>query len=64
MPEDHEIINREQDNPVSANSHSSKTEQTQELVNFLVSNYQEIYRFPKESGKRVVIGGGELKVYE
>jgi cyclic beta-1,2-glucan synthetase len=64
MPEDHENKIREQDFPVSGNSFSSKTEQLQELANFLVSNYQEISRFPIEHGKRTVIGGRELKVYE
>jgi len=64
MPEDHENKIREQDFPVSGNSFSSKTEQMQELANFLISNYQEISQFPLEHGKRSVIGGGELKVYE
>ena len=64
MPEDFENKTREQDFPASGNSFSSKTEQIQELVNFLVSNYQEISRFPTEPGKRTVIGGRELKTYE
>ena len=64
MPEDHENKIRELDFPVSGNSFSSKTEQMQELANFLVINYQEISKFPMELGKRTVIGGRELKVYE
>ena len=52
MPEDHENKIREQDFPISGNSFSSKTEQMQELVNFLVSNYQEISRFPTQPGKK------------
>ena len=64
MPEDHENIIREPDFPISGNSYSSKTEQMQELANFLVSNYQEISRFPTQSGKRTVLGGRELKDYE
>ena len=46
MPVDHENKIRGQDLPISGDSFSSKTEQFQELVNFLVSNYQEISRFP------------------
>jgi hypothetical protein len=64
MPEDHENKIREQDYPISGDSFSSKAEQIQELVNFLVSNYQEISRFSTRPGKRAIIGGGELKVYE
>ncbi len=64
MPEDHDNKIREQDFPISGNSFSSKTEQIQALANFLVRNYQEISQFPMEPGKRTVIGGGELKVYE
>ncbi|MFZ0533807.1 MAG: hypothetical protein WAM09_11555, partial [Anaerolineales bacterium] len=63
MPDDQDNNNREQDFPISVNSFSSKTEQMEKLVNFLVSNYQEISRFPKEPGKQPVIGGRELKVY-
>src|SRR4030066_849296 len=36
----------------------------QELVNFLVSNYQEIGQVPKDLGKNIVIGGRDLKVYK
>jgi cyclic beta-1,2-glucan synthetase len=64
MPEAFENKTREQDIPGSGNSFSSKTEQIQELVNFLVSNYQEVSRFPTEPGKRTVIGGRDLKLYE
>ena len=64
MPEDRDNKIREQDFSISGNSFSSKTEQIQELVNFLVSNYQEISRFPTEPENRIVIGGIELKVYE
>jgi hypothetical protein len=64
MPEDHDNKIREQGFPISGDPFSSKTEQLQELVNFLASNYQEINRFHTESGKRTVIGGSELKVYE
>ncbi len=64
MPEDHENKIREQGLPVSGDSLSSKTEQMQELVNFLVGNYQEISRFIVESGKSTVLGGSELTVFE
>lgn len=64
MPEDLENKIREADFPISGDSFSSKTEQMQELANFLVSNYQEISRFAREAGKRTVLGGQELKVYE
>ncbi len=63
MPEDNEDKIREQGFPISGDPFSSKTEQMQALVNFLVSSYQEISRIPKESGKRTVIGGSELKLY-
>ncbi len=64
MPGDIENKIREQAFPIPGDPFSSKTEQMQELVDFLVSNYQEISRFPKALGKRTVIGGSELKVYE
>jgi cyclic beta-1,2-glucan glucanotransferase len=64
MPVDHENQVREGDISFSESSLSSKTEQMQELVNALVSNYQEISRFPTERGKMTVMGGGELKLYE
>src|SRR4030066_2432773 len=64
MPDDQNNEIREQDIPVSGNSFSSKTEQLQELVNFLISNYQEISRFPTEPSKKALIGGRDLKVYE
>jgi cyclic beta-1,2-glucan synthetase len=64
MPDDQDNKNREQDFPVSENSYSSKTEQIEELVNFLVSNYQEISPVPMHTGKQTVIGGRDLKVYE
>jgi cyclic beta-1,2-glucan synthetase len=64
MPEDHENIIREPAFPISGNSYSSKTEQIQELANILVSNYQGISQFPTGSGKRIVLGGRELKDYE
>ena len=65
MPEDHENLIREQDYPISGNSFSSKAEQMQELVKFLVSNYQKISRFSRRSmGRGAVIGRDELKVYE
>ena len=64
MPEDPENKIRESDFPISGDSFSSKTEQMQELANFLVSNYQEISLSLTEPGKRTVIGGRELKVYE
>ena len=55
---------REPDFPGSGNSFSSKSEQMQDLVNFLVSNYQEISRVPMELDKKIVIGGHDLKVYK
>lgn len=64
MPEDHENKIREPDFPISINSYSSKTEQMQELADFLVSNYREISQIPMEHRTRTVIGGRELKVYE
>ena len=64
MPEDFENKTREQDFPAPGNSFSPKTEQIEELVNFLVSNYQEITGFPLPSGKITSIGGRELKKYE
>ncbi len=64
MPDDQNNEIQEQDIPVSGNSFSSKTEQMQELVNFLVSNYRETNRFPSEPSKKTVIGGRDLKVYE
>ncbi len=64
MSDDQENKIREPDFPGSENSFSSKTEQMQDLVNFLVSNYQEISRVPKELGKKIVIGGSDLKVYK
>jgi cyclic beta-1,2-glucan synthetase len=64
MPEDHENQAREKDLSFSGNSFSSKTEQMQELVNALVSNYQEVGRVTSEPGKNTVLGGRDLKLYE
>ncbi len=64
MPDDQDNKNREQDFPISENSYSSKTEQIEHLVNFLVSHYQEISRVPTHTGKKTVIGARDLKVYE
>src|SRR4030042_4952810 len=64
MPDEQINEIREQDIPISGNSFSSKIEQMQELVNFLISNYQEISRFPTGPSKKAVIGGRDLKVYE
>jgi cyclic beta-1,2-glucan synthetase len=64
MPDDLNNEIRDGSLPVSENLRTSKIEQLQELVNFLVSNYQEINRNPKELSKQTVIGGHNLKVYE
>ena len=63
MPDDIDHKNRDQVFPIPADSDSSKTEQMQELVNFLVSNYQEISPVRKPSGSKNILGGGELKLY-
>ena len=64
MPDDQDTKSREQDIPISEKSYSSKTEQIEDLVEFLVSNYQEISRAPTHTGELTAIGGRELKVYE
>jgi cyclic beta-1,2-glucan synthetase len=64
MPNNQDNTSREEDIPVSGNLSLSKTEQMQELVNFLVSNYREISKVPAEPSKNTIIGGHDLKVYE
>ncbi|HSB65166.1 MAG TPA: hypothetical protein VLD65_01230, partial [Anaerolineales bacterium] len=64
MPDDQVNKNRGQDFPIPENSYSSKTEQIEELVNFLVSNYREIDRVLPLPDKKAVLGGSDLKVYE
>jgi cyclic beta-1,2-glucan synthetase len=64
MPGNQDNTSREEDIPVSGNLSLSKTEQMQELVNFLVSNYREISKVPAEPSKNTIIGGRDLKVYE
>ena len=55
---------QEPDFPHSGNSSSSKTEQMHGLVNFLVSNYQEVSRSATKPGKTTVLGRHDLAVYE
>jgi len=55
---------REPNFPGSEDSFSSKTEQMHDLVNYLVSNYQEISRVPMDPSKTTIIGGRDLTVYE
>jgi cyclic beta-1,2-glucan synthetase len=64
MPDNQDNTSREEDIPVSGNLSLSKTEQMQELVNFLVSNYREISKVPAEPSKNTITGGHDLKVYE
>jgi cyclic beta-1,2-glucan synthetase len=63
MPEDHENQIREQDDLLSEISYTSRTEQLQELVNFLVSNFKEIRPLSSEAGMKNVITSRDLKVY-
>ncbi|OGC75959.1 MAG: hypothetical protein A2Z27_05165 [candidate division Zixibacteria bacterium RBG_16_50_21] len=64
MPDAIDQKNRGQDFPISVDTDSSKTEQMQELVNFLVCNYQKISRVRTQPDKKTILGGHELKVYE
>ena len=62
MPAVQERRIREAEFPVSGDSSSSKAEQIEELVNFLVNNYQEIIPPDTEPATKP-IGGRDIKLY-
>jgi cyclic beta-1,2-glucan synthetase len=64
MPEDHANQVQEQNLSFLDNSSSSKAEQTQDLVNALVNNYQEARRGSVETEKKAVLGGHDLQQFE